>query len=102
SNYQYAFLYDHRLSSASDFWRRESTHSAEQQLALLGSVGVPVADMPASSLVIDPAADASIERRLAGLGNRSFALMHPAAAFETKQWPTANFAAVAAYLEARG
>jgi heptosyltransferase-3 len=102
SNYQYAFLYDHRLSSPSDFWQRKNTHSAEQQLALLGSVGVPVEDMPASSLVIDPAADASIGKRLTTLGNLPFVLIHPAAAFETKQWPTVNFAAVTAYLHARG
>ncbi len=102
SNYQYAFLYDHRLSSSADFWGRKTTHSAEQQLALLGSVGVPVNDMPASSLTIDPVAETSVTNRLESIGNRPIALIHPAAAFETKQWPTANFAAAAAYLHRRG
>src|SRR5215213_191343 len=37
---QYKFLYNHLLSSSSDFWQKEKTHSAEQQLALLGFVGV--------------------------------------------------------------
>src|SRR5438067_7386025 len=38
SHYQYRFLYNHLLSSASEFWQTEHTHSAEQQLALLGFV----------------------------------------------------------------
>src|SRR6478672_7904660 len=37
-NYQYSFLYNHLLSSPADFWGRAEMHSAEQQLALLGSV----------------------------------------------------------------
>src|SRR5438876_6422738 len=50
SSYQYKFLYNHLLTSASDFWQSEHTHSAEQQLALLGFVGVPVEDRPKSRL----------------------------------------------------
>src|SRR5688572_5818904 len=52
SDYQYSFLYNHRLSSSSDFWGNPVTHSAEQQLALLGHVGVPVDDRPRSSLTV--------------------------------------------------
>src|SRR5690606_30767013 len=48
SNYRYAYAYNHRLTSAADFWGQKHTHSAEQQLALLGHVGVPVADRPPS------------------------------------------------------
>src|SRR5215207_7144823 len=51
-NYQYSFLHNLRLSSAKDFWKRDRTHSAEQQLALLGFVGVPVDDLPKSRLAI--------------------------------------------------
>ena len=56
ADYQYSFLYNHLLSSASDFWGAEFTHSAEQQLALLGFVGVPVEDRPKSSLTVSQAA----------------------------------------------
>jgi len=52
ADYQYSFLYNHLLSSSSDFWQKEFTHSAEQQLALLGFVGVPVEDKPKSRLVV--------------------------------------------------
>ena len=105
-SYQYAFLYNHRLSSSSDFWKSEFTHSAEQQLALLGFVGVPVDDRPRSNLPITPEAERSIEIRLAESGLRDpqsqIALIHPTSAFFTKRWPIENYARVAEYLEANG
>ncbi len=52
ASYQYPFLYDHLLSSPVDYWQSKNIHSAEQQLALLGSVGVPVDDRPKSRLCI--------------------------------------------------
>jgi ADP-heptose:LPS heptosyltransferase len=103
--YQYKFFYNHRLNSASDFWQKEHTHSAEQQLALLGFVGVPVEDKPKSRLVVTSEARISIEEKLnSRLQNpeSKFALFHPAAAFETKQWATEKFARTAEYLSEKG
>ncbi len=102
--YQYNFLYNHWLSSSSDFWQKEFTHSAEQQLALLGFVGVPVDDKPKSRLTVTEAARNSIEKKLSSfiLHPSSFALFHPTAAFESKQWSTENFARVAEYLFEKG
>ena len=51
-NYQYKSLYTHLAASPLEFWQTEHAHSAEQQLALLGSVGVPVSDKPKSRLVV--------------------------------------------------
>ncbi len=105
-NYQYNFLYNHLLSSPSDFWHQEQTHSAEQQLALLGFVGVPVADKPKSHLVVTDAARNSIEEKLTKSEirnpNSEIALLHPAAAFELKQWATENFARIAEFLYEKG
>ncbi|MGQ0542830.1 MAG: glycosyltransferase family 9 protein, partial [Blastocatellia bacterium] len=42
SHYQYSFLYNHLPASAVDFWQKPQLHSVEQQLALLGLVGIPV------------------------------------------------------------
>lgn len=98
-NYQYSFLYNHLLSSSSAFWGKEFTHSAEQQLALLGSVGVPVEDRPASALTVTEKALETIEGKT---DPAPFALIHPAAAFATKQWDAENFARIAEYLAARG
>jgi ADP-heptose:LPS heptosyltransferase len=122
---QYKFLYNHLLSSSADFWQKEKTHSAEQQLALLGFAGVPVADKPKTRLVVTENALSSLKEKLnaktqsgkdAGIllresdfGNSairnpqsSFALLHPVAAFETKQWATENFARIADFLHQKG
>lgn len=102
--YRYSSLYTDLLSSSSDFWGEEKTHSAEQQLALLGFAGVPVSDRPRSSLTVLPAAMDEVEVRLHtyGIGLGKFALIHPSTAFVTKQWPVENFARISEYLAARG
>jgi lipopolysaccharide heptosyltransferase II len=105
-NYRYAGFYNHLLSASADFWCRKKTHSAEQQLALLGFVGVPVADRPKSRLPVVEEADKSVEAKLADSviedPRSDFALLHPATAFYTKQWPPENFARTAEFLADRG
>lgn len=105
SSYQYRRLLNHAAPPSSELWAMTSTHSVEQQLALLGWTGVPVTDRPLTRLAVTEKARLSVALRLreAGLDDSSrLALVHPAAAFETKQWATANFARVAEYLSARG
>jgi predicted lipopolysaccharide heptosyltransferase III len=104
STYQYKFLYNHLLSSALDFWQQETAHSVEQQLSLLGAVGVPVGDRPRSRLVVTAEA---IEKVADRPGAKCFeagdyALVHPASAFFTKQWATENFARTAEFLAEKG
>ena len=103
-HYQYNFLYTHLLNSPSDFWQQETNHSAEQQLALLGFVGVPVEDKPKSRLIVSEKALASVNEKLSAfrLPPSAFALLHPAAAFESKQWATENFARTAEFLSEKG
>ena len=93
ANYQYPFLYNHLLSSSADFWKQEKTHSAEQQLALLGSVGVPVEDKPKAKLTVF---DYQIR------DSSPYAVLHPSAAFPTKQRATENFARIAENLAQKG
>ncbi|HKG12982.1 MAG TPA: glycosyltransferase family 9 protein [Pyrinomonadaceae bacterium] len=103
--YRYASLHNHTAPPSSALWGREKTHSAEQQLALLGWTGVPVTDRPASRLAVTAEASARVSRRLreAGLGDGGdFALVHPAAAFDTKTWAAENFARVSEHLAGRG
>ena len=101
ANYQYAKLHNHQAPSSSILWGQEKTHSVEQQLALLGWTGVPVTDRPATQLAILSTAAFVIEERLrdAKLEGKRLALIHPAAAFATKQWAAENFARVVEYLE---
>ena len=107
ADYQYGFLYNHLLSSSADFWQKEFTHSAEQQLALLGFVGVPVEDQPKSYLTVTAIAQSSISQNLKSQipipksQFPNYALIHPVAAFDTKQWATKNFARIAEYLNAK-
>ena len=106
SNYQYPFLYNHLLSSATDFWQQKKTHSAEQQLALMGFVGIPVNDRPKSRLAVTEKALNAINSRLSESGIRdpqsAIALLHPGTAFFTKQWPVENFARTAEFLAEKG
>ena len=103
--YSYASLHNHTAPPSSALWGREKTHSAEQQLALLGWTGVPVTDRPASRLTVTNESSERVSRRLreAGLDDaRDFALVHPAAAFDTKTWAAENFARVVERLDSRG
>ncbi|MDT7688200.1 MAG: heptosyltransferase [Acidobacteriota bacterium] len=106
ADYSYASLHNHAAPPSSMLWGREKTHSAEQQLALIGWTGVPVTDRPSSRLAVTHEASAVVARRLreeAGLTDaQPFALIHPAAAFDTKTWAAENFARVIEHLAARG
>ncbi len=102
--YQYARLHNHLSPSSSTLWGREKTHSVEQQLALLGWTGVPVSDRPPTKLNVTGEASASIAERLrdTALASGPFAVIHPAAAFATKQWAANKFGQVAEDLHNRG
>src|SRR4030095_279981 len=103
ATYQYSQLHNHQAPSPLLLWGQQKTHSAEQQLALLGWTGVPVTDRHPRILAVTQGAQARIDKILtaAGLIDRKFALIHPAAAFATKQWAASNFAKVAEYLAAK-
>jgi heptosyltransferase-3 len=102
--YQYSFLYNHLLTSATDFWQKAHPHSAEQQLALLGYVGIPVENPAKSNLAVTGSANRSIENKLSAFSLQpvAFALLHPTAAFATKTWAVENFARTAEFLRKKG
>lgn len=100
ASYQYPFLYNHLLPSAAEFWGQEMTHSAEQQLAMIGFVGVPVEDRPKTRLAVTEKGRTARVSEWHEHGN--YALLHPATAFGTKQWPTENFARTAEFLSEKG
>jgi ADP-heptose:LPS heptosyltransferase len=87
ADYQYARLHNHLISSSSDYWGRAFTHSAEQQLALLGSAGIPVDDLPRSSLAVTEAALRSLEEKLPAkpLRRKAVALTYEGSAFEPER-----------------
>jgi heptosyltransferase-3 len=107
-HYQYARLHNHVAPSSLAIWRRPSLHSVEQQLALIGWTGVPVTDRPPTRLAVTETSLLSVAEKLRAAGcedvsaGKPFAVIHPTAAFDTKQWATENFARVAEELTARG
>ena len=104
TTYQYARLHSQLSPSSSSLWGQEKTHSVEQQLALLGWTGVPVSDRPRTQLAVTEEAAATVTGRLqaARLTDIPFAVIHPAAAFATKQWAPENFGRVADELGGQG
>ncbi|HSR50566.1 MAG TPA: glycosyltransferase family 9 protein [Acidobacteriota bacterium] len=84
-------------------WGRQDIHTAEHQLAPLKHLGLPADPPPDPLLPVRPRARAEVDKLLAeaGLAGRSFALIHPAAAFDTKQWDARRFAAVGDRLQQR-
>jgi lipopolysaccharide heptosyltransferase II len=105
NDYRNRFFYNILAPSASEFWQQEKTHSAEQQLALLGWTGVFVADRPKTRLTVKPELEdfaARVFRQYEIAENYPFALIHPTSNFETKRWAIENFAAVVQHLYDRG
>lgn len=105
SHYQYARLQNHVAPSPLEIWDRPTLHSVEQQLALIGWTGVPVSDRPSAQVPVTQQAMRSISAKLASRkidDAQPFALIHPAAALETKRWATANFARINEEVAARG
>ena len=103
-NYQYARLHNHVAPSPLTIWQRPTLHSVEQQLALVGWTGVPVTDRPQTRLKVTGSASMSVAKKLDALAvrsNESIAMIHPTAAFDTKQWAVENFARVAEQLRKR-
>lgn len=106
-DYQYARLHNHVAPSPLQIWQRPTLHSVEQQLALVGWTGVPVTDRPPTRLAVTESALRSASEKLGSAGfdgfdrGEAFALIHPTAAFDTKQWATENFARVAEKLRER-
>jgi len=104
-NYQYARLHNHVAPSPLTIWQRPKLHSVEQQLALIGWTGVPVTDRPPTRLAVTESASISVGKKLEAAGfdsGESIAIIHPTAAFETKQWAVENFARVTEELRNRG
>lgn len=102
SHYRYPRVYTELYASAADMWGTADIHSAEQQLALVGLAGIAVDDRPGSQLVVTEAAADEIDGRIVSLPHERFAMMHPAAAYFTKEWPLDGFARVSEFLASNG
>ena len=103
SGYQLPWLSNCRVTSSSLVWGRTEMHTVEHQLALIAGIGIPVDAAGPTTLRTNPAAAASIERRLSdtGLSGKPFAVFHVEASLESKRWPAGQFAELATRLRER-
>lgn len=106
-DYALSWLLTARAPAPDVILGRAHMHSVEQQLALLSWAGVPApaSSTPATtrlSLAVSTEAEAQARARLAAVGitpdKSGFAMIAPAAAFESKRWPSSGFVDVADYL----
>ncbi len=100
---RYPFLYTNLLESSATFWDRSPTHSAEQQMALAGFIGIPVGSEIKTRIDLGELESAKIGNLIENaIDARPFALIHPFAAFATKSWSIKKFAMVAKWLSENG
>lgn len=86
-----------------EVWGRSPIHTVEYQLAALKYLGIAVEPIPSPHLPVDPGESESVALLLREHGvDEGFVLIHPAAAFATKQWPADRFARLASELAGRG
>jgi len=87
-----SWIYNGRIPASTGIWQRQSLHTVEHQMAVMGWLGLPVPVKPAASLYINPASRQSIQDRLAREGIADYFLIHPTATLATKQWRPEYFA----------
>jgi heptosyltransferase-3 len=112
-SYRHSQWLDLRAPDAEAVLGRHPLHSVEQQLALLHWAGVPwPARQPQLSLAVSSEAESRVREKLNAaclaqadhsryndeIARRHFAVVAPAAAFESKRWTAAGFAQIAKHL----
>lgn len=100
AGYRFPWLANCRVTSSHDVWKRTNVHTVEHQLALIAGMGVPVDEVPPTSLRCD---DGAMQRVLGRLATRSipveaFAVLHAEASLPAKRWPAVRFAELATRL----
>jgi ADP-heptose:LPS heptosyltransferase len=101
-DYRLAWMLGARAPAPDRILGRSVLHSVEQQLALLHWSGMPwPSTRPKLSLAASKQAEAAARKRLDAENLKSFALIAPAAAFESKRWTAEGFARVADHLSER-
>lgn len=98
-----AFLYNIRVPDSRQVWDRPHVHTVEHQLSTLKHLGFPVEPVPPLSVPVAQEDVRWVRAELEVRGAREgFVLVHPAAAFDTKQWAVENFSSLAGELAEKG
>ena len=95
--------YTHRVPPAQQILRRQGVvHTAEHVASCFFWLGVPENTIPPAEVYTSEAARERVAERLRvfGIGpGEGYAVLHPTALYDTKQWKAAGFAEVSEYLE---
>lgn len=98
-----ARTYNFKVPESSSLWGRSQLHTVEHQISPFLALGATVEAVPPLYVSRNPQAEEEVERSLREAGlEPGYLLIHPAAAFETKRWPVANFVELACRLAASG
>jgi len=96
-------FYNRTVPDSRQIWGKDSIHTVEHQLSPFKHLGFQVEPMPPLQV---PVGAAALEQVRTLLSRRAietgFLLVHPGAAFDTKQWEPARFAEIAARWVADG
>jgi ADP-heptose:LPS heptosyltransferase len=99
----HSYLYNLKVPDSREIWGRPELHTVEHQLAPLKYLGFNVEPLAPLEIRISPEEEAAARALVtqAGIAG-SFALLHPAAAFDTKQWDAGRFAETARQITSLG
>ena len=96
-------FYSRTVPDSRQIWGKDSIHTVEHQLSPFKHLGFQVDPVPPLQVPVGAAALEQVRTLLSrhGIGE-GFLLVHPGAAFDTKQWEPEKFAETAALLEREG
>ena len=96
-------LYTDQVPHSSRIWGKEKVHTVEHQLSPLKYLGFPVDPLPPLHAPLSSDDVSQVRGLLGERGVRGeFILIHPGAAFATKQWEPQKYAQLANQLAAQG
>ena len=102
---RYAAFYNTRVPPSGQIWAQKTVHTVEHQLAPLKYLGFPADPIPPLEVALRPElvrqVQGSLPEHLTD-SSEGFVLIHPAAAFDTKQWEAGKFAQLANRLVGMG
>ena len=105
AHYRSGSAYTHRAPTAQEILGRSGpVHTAEHVASCFFWLGLPMTTIPPAEVFPQEAASERVARRLRSFGigpGEAYAVIHPTALYDTKQWKAAGFAEVSEYLEAR-
>jgi heptosyltransferase-3 len=94
-------LYDFLIPDAREILKQEIVHTAEHHAAAFFWMGLPRRPIPPTELYVSDAARAAWQMEMRRLGmnaDQGYALIHPTALYQTKQWPAERFAQLGRHL----